>query len=139
MATGNTSRQLYAMELCATKGLVSVPGSFRVESTGPAVDDARGDGFSVEINTGSAGEYVVTFAEKYPGMVSATFGVEEPTDGTAAYDLVVTSETYDASAGTVLLRLAAADGTPAPADIDNVRINFNFCLQKYSALVVTHD
>jgi hypothetical protein len=139
MATGNTSRMLYPLEFVATKGLVAVVGSFRVENTGPDVDDARGDGFSIT-HTATTGQYLITLAEKYPGLVSALATVQD-IDG-ASHGVTVVFEPYDEAAGTLIVKLAKEDtvttDTLKPADTDNVRINFCLYFQKYTALVVTH-
>lgn len=136
MATGNTSRQKYCSMEIATKGLVIVPGSFRIENTGPDVDDARGDGFSVAAG-GATGQYVITFAEKYPMLVSAVATAQD-IDG-ANDDVAVTFEPYDASAGTMVVKFSKESaGTLTPADTDDVRINFVCYFQKYTALSVTH-
>ena len=135
MATGNLSRMLYPLELCATKGLVLVVGSFRVENTGPAVDDGRGDGFSVE--NGDTGQYVITLAEKYPGLISAV-ATPQDIDG-ASDDMVCTFEPYDSATGTIVVKLSKeSTDTLTPTDVDDVRINFALYFQKYTSLVVTH-
>lgn len=135
MATGNTSRLLYPVEYIATKGLVLVPGSFRVENTGPSVDSAKGDGFSVA--NGDAGQYVITLAEKYPGLVAAVATAQDI--DAANDDVTVTFEPYNATNGTIVVKLSKESaGTLAPNDVDDVRINFCLFMQKYTALDVTH-
>jgi len=139
MATGNSSRQLYPMELCATKGLVCVPGSFQVNSTSDP-DNARGDGFTVTYS--AVGEYLITLSEKYPMLVSASVLLQD-TDADNDLDLACVIEDYDSSAGTIIVRVAQDDHLDASsahnaADIDNLRVNFVLYFQKYTALSVTH-
>jgi hypothetical protein len=127
---------LYPLEFVATKGLVAVVGSFRIENTGPVPDDARGDGFSVTYN-GATGQYLITLAEKYPGLVSALATVQDI--DAANHDVTAVFEPYDESAGTIVVKYSKeSTDTLTPADTDNVRINFCLYFQKYTALVVTH-
>ena len=138
MATGNLSRMKYTEVEYATKNLVCVVGSFRVENTGPAVDDARGDGFSIS-HTATAGQYLITLAEKYPMLVAA-IATAQDVDG-ANDDVAVTFEPYDATAGDIIVKLSketAVEGILTPNDVDDVRINFCLYFQKYTAGSVTH-
>ena len=136
MATGNNSRQLYAMELCATKGTVVVPGSFQVDTTNDP-DNARGDGFVVTY--AAVGKYLVTLSELYPGAVSIVATVEDGAAGTD-YDLDVSVEQYLPASGSFVVRVSRTTDAVAKAltDVDDLRINFVACLQKYNALNVTH-
>jgi hypothetical protein len=137
MATGNLSRMKYTEVEYATKNLVCVVGSFRVENTGPAVDDARGDGFSIS-HTATTGQYLITLAEKYPMLVSAIATAQDV--DSANDDLAVTFEPYDADDGDMIVKLSKeSTGTLAPNDVDDVRINFCLYFQKYTAGSVTHD
>ncbi len=132
MATGNLSRKLYAMELCATKGLVVVPGSCELDGTNDPVG-ARGDGFSVS-RTG-VGEFLITLPELYPGLVSAVASFEDQS-GETDDDVLITFENYDAAAGTIAFRVAVAS---VLSDFDGgERVNFVLYFQKYNALNVTH-
>ena len=133
MATGNTSRKLYPMELCATKGLIVVAGSCELDGTSDPVN-ARGDGFSVARS--DEGEFVITLPELYPGMVSAVASFEDEL-GDADDDTLLTFETYDPTTGTLPVRVTVAS---VLTDFDGgERINFVLYFQKYTALNVTHD
>ena len=132
MATGNTSRLLYPMEFVATKGVVCVPGSCELNGTSDPVS-ARGDGFSVT-RTG-VGEFLITLPEKYPGLISCVGNFEDEAAETDD-DTLVTFETYDASAGTLAVRVTVASTL---TDFDGgERLNFVLYCQKYTALNVTH-
>lgn len=135
--SGNASRQLYRDSIqYATKDLVCVVGSFNCESTGPAVNNTRGDGFTVSVV--STGDYTITFAEKYPMLVSMVVTAE----GLAAGDdddVQFTLETYDATNGTILVVGSKENaGALAPTDLDDVRCNFVAYFHRATALSVTH-
>ena len=131
MATGLSSRMLYPLELCATKGLICIPGSAEMNGISDPVN-ARGDGFSVS-RTG-VGEYLITFPELYPMMVSIV-GSFEDEDGQTDDDTLITFEPYDSTAGTVAFRVTVAS---ILTDFDGERVNFVAYMQKYNAHAITH-
>jgi hypothetical protein len=135
--SGNASKQLYENSVVyATAGLVCVVGSFNCEATGPAVDSARGDGFTVSV--ASTGDYTITFAEKYPQLVSMVVTAEGLAAG-GDDDVQFTLETYDATNGTILVvGSKESTGTLAPTDLDDVRCNFVAYFRKYTVMSVTH-
>ena len=135
--SGNASRQLYRDSIqYATKDLVCVVGSFNCESTGPAVDSARGDGFTVSV--ASTGDYTITFAEKYPMLVSMVVTAEGLAAG-GDDDVQFTLETYDPTTGTILVvGSKESTGTLTPTDLDDVRCNFVAYFHRSTVCSVTH-
>ena len=130
--SGNNSRQLYEGGVkYATKDLVCVVGSFNCETTGPDVTSARGDGFTVTV--ASSGDYTITFSELYPQLVSMVCTPEGLAAG-GDHDVTFTLETYDPTAGTILV---VGTKTGTPADLDDTRCNFVAYFHRSTALSVT--
>jgi hypothetical protein len=130
---GNTSRQKYLDAEFHTKGRIFVPGSFRTDGTNDP-DDVRGDGFSV-VRT-SAGLYTITFAEKYPELVSIVDGRAHATAATRVQTNLGFG-VYDPATGTLTVSVGSEDtGALGVADVDNLWVNFIAVFQKYTALSV---
>lgn len=138
MATGNDSRMKTSCAEFASNGLIFVAGSFELNGDDASPINARGDGFVVTHSGGD--DYLITFAELYPMMVSFVCTLEDAAAGTNVIDAVASIEAYVAGSGTVILRVAkeATDTLTKNDTLDGERVNFVAVFQKYTALAVTH-
>lgn len=132
------SRQLYPGEslLCNDSDLVLVAGSFEVADDAD-VTNVRGSGFQVDQGD-AEGQWVITFANPYPMLVAAVPGFIDT--NAANDDVVVTFETYNATAGTMVIKASKESaGTLAPDDtnIAGERISFVCIFHRKNSLSVT--
>jgi hypothetical protein len=102
------------------KGYTLYEGSFAPD-TANAPTTVRGTGWTVARE--SAGLFKITFAEKYPEMIKATVSLQLATKD----DKFLQLGTYDATAGTLQIRVwdvSGADVADVAANANN-RINFS--------------
>lgn len=120
-----------------TPNPVIVAGSFEIADDADPTN-VRGEGFSV--TEGAAeGQFIITFATAYPMLIAAVPGYID-TDA-ADDDVVVTFETYNATAGTMVIKVSKeSTGTLAPDDTNTAgkRIAFVCVFHKRNALAVTY-
>jgi hypothetical protein len=102
---------------------VLVSAKFRPQGAGVPIQDS-GVGSLTVVRNGSAGEYLITFAENYGLLVSAQATIQMA----AATDVVPQFATYSATARTIILRaLAAAVPTDIAANANNsISVAFEF-------------
>jgi len=104
---------------------VTICGSFRPDGALSVVAGTTlGKGFSVA-GSGSGGEYIITFDDKFPALISAQGCVREAA-GTPTF---VQFGDYDATAKTLYVRVMQESGgthalTDLADDVDNV-VNFS--------------
>jgi hypothetical protein len=131
--SGVDSLQTYNNPEASTNQLLVIGGSFEMNGTG-AVANARGDGFTVART--AAGKFRVTFAQSFSAdqLISFVPGFEDDAAG-AADDTLVSSEPFDASTNSVLIRSAV---NSVLTDDDGPRINFVALFNKNQLLASTH-
>lgn len=130
---GVDSKQTYNNIEGFTNQMVLVAGSFETNGTGE-VTNVRGDGFTVART--AAGKFRVTFAQSFVAaqLISFVAGWEDDASGTAD-DVLPSSEPFDASTNSVLIRLAVASTL---TDDDGPRVNFFAVFNKNQILATTH-
>lgn len=133
---GKATRLKYAARTeCNLIDPVLVVGSFELDGNDNDPVNVRGEGFLVTHSGDN--DYLITFSEKYPGMVSFVATPEASAAGNAdADDITVAAEPYDSSAGTLVVRIGVGQ---IKADTkDGPRINFVCYFHKYSTNNVTY-
>lgn len=135
MAGKDTRQKSVARTECNIQDPVLIVGSFELDGDDTDPTNVRGEGFLVTHSGDN--DYLITLSEKYPGLISCTFGVQASAAGNAdADDVRVVAEPYDAATGTLVLRVAVAD---TKSDLeDGQRVNFCLVFHKYTALNKTY-
>jgi hypothetical protein len=126
------SKVLYPVHYVNAPELVTMKFRFQVGATGGAEPDAivpASCGVSDVIRNATAGQYEITFEEKFPvfiGLVGTVLEAEE------THDLIVKAGVgdYVASTGVLTVQVVGADGSTADEDVvenDWVYLEVTFC------------
>lgn len=135
MAGKATRKKSVARTECNLLDPVMIIGSFELDGNDNDPVNVKGEGFLVTHSGDN--DYLITFTEKYPDLVafvatpgSSAAGNADADDITAAY------EPYDASAGTLVVRVSVGQ---VKADTeDGPRISFCAVFHKYTKLALTY-
>ena len=128
MPTGNKSRQKYPLAQFNEPRPFIVAGSFETDGTNDPTA-VRGRGFDVAYQ--ATGEYVITFPDAYPQMISCVGTLE----GEAEVDSYVEVDSYTPATKTLVLRVLTNAG--AAVAEDGPRLNFIAVFQLSGTLAKT--
>lgn len=129
---GLDSKQTFSNTEAATNQVLFIPGSFETDNA--AVTNVRGDGFVVTHS--DTGKFLVTFSQPFIAkqMISFVASFEDDAAG-AADDSLISTEPFDESTNSVLVRLAVAS---ALTNDNGPRINFIAAFNKLQLIATTH-
>lgn len=132
---GNDTRRLYQNVEVNVVDTIFVFGSFELDGDDNDPVNARGEGFTVAHSGDN--DYVITFAGKYPMLVSGVVSLE---GDSAVEDATVNTESYDSATGTMVVKVSVESAAALAKDdtLDGPRVNFFCAFHKYTALAKTH-
>ena len=135
---GVSTRRLFNEAEFNVQDTIIIAGSFEVDGDDNDPVNVRGEGFTVTHSGDN--DYLVTFAGKYPMLVSCVVSLEDADGGSNVIDAVASTEAYDSDAGTMVIRVAVESGGALTKDdtLNGERVNFFCVFHKYTLLSKTH-